>query len=138
MISGAHTMIFSKDAEADKAFLRDVLGFAHVDAGDGFLIFGIPIAEIAVHEGKSNDAHELYLMCDDVNAFLVMMKERGADCSPVVDRGWGLLTSVGLPGGGRLSVYQPKHLRPQLAKAKPAARKTVRKKKSRKAPKRKK
>jgi hypothetical protein len=77
-------------------------------------------------------------MYDDVNAFLAMMKELGADCSSVVDRGWGLLTSVGLPGGGRLSVYQSKHLRPQLAKARPAARKTARQEKNRTAPKRKK
>jgi hypothetical protein len=120
MINGAHAIVYSTDAEADRAFLRDVLGLDHVDAGNGWLIFGLPPAEVAVHPGEHNDAHELYLMCDDVEAFVVALGARNVGCSAIEDRGWGRLTSVMLPGGGKLGVYQPRHPRPPAAA--PAAR----------------
>lgn len=117
MIFGAHAIVYSANAAADRAFFRDVLGLPHVDAGEGWLIFGLPPAEVAVHPSEENDVHELYLMCDDVTAFVDAMEKRGLICRPVMNRGWGLLTEVTLPGGGRLGVYQPRHARPPAAKA---------------------
>ena len=113
MITGAHSIIYSKKPEADRAFLRDVLKFPHVDAGDGWLIFGLPPSEVAVHPSKKNDVHEFYLMCDDVEAFVAEMRQRGVACSAIRDQGWGVLTQVTLPGGGKLGVYQPRHARPE-------------------------
>ena len=115
MIIGAHSILYSKDAEADRAFLRDVLKFPFVDAHEGWLIFGLPPSEVAVHPSEENDVHELYLMCDDVEAFLADMNARGVVCGPVHNQGWGLLTHVMLPGGGKLGVYQPRHARPPNA-----------------------
>jgi hypothetical protein len=109
MISGAHMIIYSVDAEADRAFFRDVLGFASVDAGRGWLIFALPPAEIAVHPAAESDKHEIYLMCDDVAATVQDLEKQGINCSPVTDAGWGLLTRLSLPGGGKLGLYQPKH-----------------------------
>ena len=114
-ITGAHAIIYSKDAEADRAFLRDVLKFPHVDVGHGWLIFGLPPAEVAVHPGEENDRHEFYLMCDDIEAFVREMQGRGVECAPVQNMGWGTLTQVTLPGGGKLGVYQPRHARPPTA-----------------------
>jgi catechol 2,3-dioxygenase-like lactoylglutathione lyase family enzyme len=113
MISGAHVILYSRDAEADRAFLRDVLGLPHVDAGNGWLIFGLPPAEVAVHPSDRNDLHQLYLMCDDVRAMAVTLAAKKAACGPVVDRGWGLLTDLHLPGGGVIGLYQPRHPRPE-------------------------
>ena len=113
MIIGAHSIIYSKNPEADRAFLRDVLELPNVDAGDGWLIFGLPPAEVAVHPSGKNDVHEFYLMCDDVEALIGRMNERNVTCSPVQNQGWGLLTNVTLPGGGKLGIYQPRHLRPK-------------------------
>jgi len=111
-ITGAHSIIYSTDAEADRAFLRDVLGLKGVDAGGGWTIFGLPPAEVAVHPGEKDDGHELYLMCDDVAAFVAEMKAKGVACGPVQDLRWGRLTEVTLPGGGKLGVYEPRHARP--------------------------
>ncbi len=111
-ITGAHAIIYSKDAEADRALLRDVFKFKHVDVGDGWLIFALPPAEVAVHPSKDNDRHELYLMADDIEAFVAEMKKRHIPCASVENQGWGLLTHVTLPGGGRLGVYEPRHARP--------------------------
>jgi hypothetical protein len=111
-ILGAHAIIYSEDPDADRAFLRDVLGFPHVDAGDGWLIFGLPPAELAVHPSTKNDVHEIYLMTGDVEALVASMEERGIAMTPVVDRGWGLLTEVTLPGGGKLGIYEPRHASP--------------------------
>ena len=127
MIIGAHSIIYSKDAEADRAFLRDVFGFPHVDVGEGWLIFGLPPAEVAVHPSDGNDVHEFYLMCDDVEALAAEMRKRNLECGPVQHMGWGSLTQVTLPGGGKLGVYQPRHPRPKAMGAatsakKPAAR----------------
>ena len=113
MITGAHSIIYSRDAEADRRFLRDVLRFPNVDVGGGWLIFGLPPAEVAVHPSDSNDVHEFYLMCDDVAAFIAKMQTHDIACAPVQDEGWGLLTQLTLPGGGKLGVYQPRHARPQ-------------------------
>lgn len=113
MITGAHSIIYSTNPEADRAFLRDVLRLTHVDVGDGWLIFGLPPAEIAVHPSQKNDLHELYLMCDDIEAFAAEMEKNKIACDPVQDMGWGLLSEISLPGGGKLGVYQPRHARPE-------------------------
>ena len=112
MITGAHSIIYSTNPEGDRAFLRDVLALPYVDVGHGWLIFGLPPAEVAVHPAEKNDAHELYLMCDDVKKFVAAMKKRNIFCDEVQDQGWGVLTHLALPGGGRLGVYQPRHARP--------------------------
>ncbi len=117
MIIGAHSIIYSKDPAADRVFLRDVLRFPNVDVGDGWLIFGLPPGEVAVHPSKKNNVHEFYLMCDDIEAFVAELKRRGASCGPILNRGWGLLTEVSLPGGGNLGVYQPRHARPKPVEA---------------------
>lgn len=115
MISGAHAIIYSTNAEADRAFLRDVLALPHVDVGHGWLIFGLPPSEIAVHPSDKNNLHELYFMCDDIEAFVARMKAQVIECTPVQDQGWGLLTQLTLPGGGKIGVYQPRHARPSAA-----------------------
>ena len=127
MIIGAHLIIYSTKPEADSAFLRNVLKLTHVDVGGGTLIFGLPPAEVAVHQADKNDVHEVYLMCDDVNAFVDELTMHGIACGLVGDRGWGLVTQVTLPGGGKLGVYQPRHARPQAMSAeKPPAKKPAR------------
>ena len=113
MIIGAHSIIYSRNPGADRAFLRDVLGLGHVDVGGGWLIFGLPPAEVAVHPSDENDVHEFYLMCDDVEAFVDAMGQNNAACGPVQDMGWGRLAQLTLPGGGKLGVYEPRHARPK-------------------------
>jgi len=115
MLIGAHTVIYSTNAAADRAFLGDVLKLRSVDGGGGFLIYGLPPAEVAVHPADDNDRHELFLMCADIKAFTAEMKKRNIACSALDDQGWGLLTRVTLPGGGKLGVYQPRHARPNPA-----------------------
>lgn len=113
MINGAHVIIYSRDAEADRAFVRDVLGFDSVDAGRGWLIFKLPPAELAVHPHDSGGGHELYLMCDDVHATVEELKAQGVEIvRPVSDQGFGLLTAIRLPGGGELGLYEPRHPSP--------------------------
>lgn len=114
MISGAHIVLYSTDAPADRAFLRDGLGLPSVDAGDGWLIFGLPPAEVAVHPADRDrgGTHELYLLCDDIHAFAAFADARGLAVGPVRDEGWGRLVAVTLPGGGFLGVYEPRHRRP--------------------------
>src|SRR5436305_13918707 len=97
MISGAHAIIYSANPDADRAFLRDVLGLPHVDVGGGWLIFGLPPAEVAVHPPEENNVHELYLMCDDVGSFVARMRKHGIACGTVQNPCWGLLTSPTLP-----------------------------------------
>src|SRR2546423_2833483 len=99
MINGAHVIIYSTKPEVDRAFLRNVLKLPNVDVGGGWLIFGLPPAEVAVHPSNKNDVHELYLMFDDVEAFVAEMKTRNVACGPVQNQGWGLLTQMTLPGG---------------------------------------
>jgi hypothetical protein len=117
MIVGAHIMIQSSKYDADKAFFRDVLRLPSVDAGGGFLLFGVPPSEIAVHESASDGTHELFLMCDDVEDFIDDMKARDVECTAAMNRGWGILTQVTLPGGGKLGVYQALHERPKAKSA---------------------
>lgn len=114
MINGAHVIVYSKNPELDRAFLQEVLGLSHVDVGGGWLIFGLPPAEVAVHPSKKNGVQELYLMCDDVNAFVDEVGKHGIRCAAVQDQGWGLLTTLTLPGGGKLGVYEPRHARPNV------------------------
>jgi catechol 2,3-dioxygenase-like lactoylglutathione lyase family enzyme len=109
VIYGAHMIVYSKDAEADRAFFRDVLGFASVDAGHGWLIFATPPAEVAFHPSDTNDVHELYFMCEDLNAEMSALAEKGVHCSDVQEARWGSITKIQLPGGGRIGLYQPKH-----------------------------
>lgn len=120
MITGAHSIIYSTNPDADRAFLRDVLKLTHVDAGEGWLIFGLPPSEVAVHPSDKNDVHEFFLMCDDVQALIATMRKHRIACSPVHDRGWGLLAQVTLPAGGTLSIYQPRHARPKQPSARKA------------------
>jgi catechol 2,3-dioxygenase-like lactoylglutathione lyase family enzyme len=109
MIFGAHVIVYSKDADADRAFFLDTLGLHSVDAGHGWFIFALPPAEAAFHPSDQNGPHELYLMCDDINAEIKSLSERGVTCSPVHQERWGSITRIKLPGGGDLGLYQPKH-----------------------------
>jgi hypothetical protein len=109
MITGMHSIIYTRDPDADRAFFRDVLELGSIDAGGGWLIFAAPPSEIAFHPADVDGRHELYLMCDDVNAEVLRLTERGIACGPISDEGWGLLTSIRLPGGGALGLYQPRH-----------------------------
>ncbi len=122
MINAAHVVIYTGDAEADRAFFRDVLGLAAVDAGQGWLIFALPPAELGIHptdekawrgSGALKGHHQLYLMCDDVESTVGELKGKGVEFTqPVNDTGWGLLTALKLPGGSELWLYQPKHPSP--------------------------
>jgi len=126
MIIGAHSIIYSRKPEADRAFLRDVLGLPHVDVGDGWLIFGLPPSEVGVHPSKKNDVHEFYLMVRDVNAFVAAMRKRRVACAKVQDQGYGIMTAITLPGGGKIGVYQPRHARPKsMSVPKTAARRAA-------------
>ena len=113
MITGVHGIIFSEDAEADRAVFRDVLTLTSVDAGDGWLIFALPPAELAVHPSDGGSRHELYLMCDDVESTVDELSAKGVEFTgPITDQGWGLLTAIKLPGGGELGLYEPRHPSP--------------------------
>jgi catechol 2,3-dioxygenase-like lactoylglutathione lyase family enzyme len=109
MIFGAHVIISSKDANADRAFLQEVLGLSFVDAGHGWLIFALPPAEVAVHPAEENGGHELYFMCDDLKAEISALEKKGIHCSEVQQARWGSITRLRLPGGGDVGLYQPKH-----------------------------
>jgi catechol 2,3-dioxygenase-like lactoylglutathione lyase family enzyme len=109
VITGAHVIVYSSDADADRAFFRDVLDYPHVDAGGGWLIFKLPPSELAVHPSDGAPSHELYLMCDDIKATVEQLAANGVRCAAVTDQGWGLLTSIRLPGGGDLGLYEPRH-----------------------------
>jgi hypothetical protein len=110
MINATHVILYSRDAEADRAFIGDVLGTPSVDAGEGWLVFKLPPGEIAVHPTDGEERCELYLMCDDLEATTGELRSKGVELSkPVSDQGWGLLTAVALPGGGELGLYQPRH-----------------------------
>ncbi|MFE0758645.1 VOC family protein [Inquilinus sp. NPDC058860] len=115
MLTGLHAVIYTRDAEADRAFFRDVLGLASVDAGDGWLIFAAPPAEIACHPAEANGRHEVFLMCDDLVGELSRLGGKGVGCEPVSDEGWGLLSAIHLPGGGWLGLYEPRHPVPPRA-----------------------
>jgi catechol 2,3-dioxygenase-like lactoylglutathione lyase family enzyme len=122
MITGAHFLLYSKDPDADRRFLRDILGFQGVDAGGGWLILALPPAEIAVHPSDENfvqrhAAHELlgavlYLMCDDLVATLKLLATKGVAATEIEQEDWGLRTTIRLPSGGELGLYQPAHPSP--------------------------
>ncbi len=114
MINGAHVIVYSTDAEADRAFFRDVLGFPSVDAGGGWLIFALPPAELAVHPAE-HGRHELFLMCDDLAAEIAALAAAGVRCSEVDEARWGSVTTIDLPGGGQVGLYQPRHPSPTWA-----------------------
>ncbi|MFD8220259.1 VOC family protein [Streptomyces sp. NPDC059697] len=110
MINGAHVILYSLDAEADRAFIRDVLAFPGVDAGGGWVIFELPPAEIAVHPTEGAPQHEFCLMCDDLDAQLGELRARGVEITrPVSEQRWGRLTAVRLPSGAELPLYEPRH-----------------------------
>jgi predicted enzyme related to lactoylglutathione lyase len=115
VISGVHGVIFTKDAEGLRAFLRDVLEFSSVDAGGGWLIFALPPAELAAHPTEADGHHELYLMCDDIEATKESLEAKGVEFTgPVSDAGFGLMTAMKVPGGGELALYEPRHPSPLL------------------------
>jgi hypothetical protein len=109
VINGVHVLLYSADAEADREFIRDKLRLTGVDAGDGWLIFQLPPAELALHPAE-RPQHEIFLMCDDITATLAELKDRGVDIAePVADRGWGLMAAIKLPSGADLGIYEPRH-----------------------------
>lgn len=122
MINAIHAIIYTSEPEAARAFFRDVLGFPHVDAGDGWLIFALPPAELGIHPIDAEDAdpedpdgqypgrHQLYLMCDDIHKTVEELKGKGVKfTTPIADQGWGVLTTLEIPGGGTIGLYQPRH-----------------------------
>lgn len=119
MINGVHLLLYSRDPEADRAFFREVLGFKSADAGEGWLIFALPPAEFGIHpgDGKFIQHHAdlelsgsvIYLMCDDLHATIDSLKGKGAATTGIVEAGWGITTTVRLPGGGGLGLYEPRH-----------------------------
>jgi len=114
MIFGTHVVVYSQDAEVDRAFFRDVLGFASVDAGHDWLIFALPPAELAVHPADRSGGHELFLMCDDLDAQIADLAGKNVHCSEVEQARWGSVTKIRLPGGGEVGLYQPTHPSPLI------------------------
>jgi catechol 2,3-dioxygenase-like lactoylglutathione lyase family enzyme len=109
MIFGAHVIVYSRDAAADRGFFRDVLGLSSVDAGHDWLIFALPPAEVAVHPAEDDRGSELYFMCDNLKAEVTALADKGIRCSQVDEARWGSVARVSLPGGGDVGLYQPKH-----------------------------
>lgn len=111
MLTGAHIILYSNDADADRAFFRDVLDLDHVDAGEGWLIFALPPSEVAVHPTMpgATGSHELYLMVDDVERFVAQLDEQDVPHGEISDQGWGRLVAITLPGGSELGIYEPRH-----------------------------
>lgn len=113
MIVGTHTVIASKDPDADYKFFREVLGLSSIDAGGGYIIFGLPRSEASVHETDGEvPHHELYFLCDDIESFKASISDQGIECSDVRETGWGRLVKLTTPSGAPLHVYQPRHARP--------------------------
>ena len=102
-------VIYSKNADADRAFFRDVLGFRSVDAGQGSLIFAVPAAEVAFHPDDKNNKHEMYFVCDNLKAQMAVLKTKGVQVGEMSEQRWGTLTTISLPGGGAIGLYEPKH-----------------------------
>lgn len=119
MINGVHLLLNSRDPAADRAFFRDVLNFPAVDAGEGWLIFALPPAEFGIHPGEDNAVHRfadrelsvspVYLLCDDLPSTIADLRARSVKTTEIVDAGWGIVTTLALPGGGSLGLYQPRH-----------------------------
>jgi len=116
MITGAHSIIYSSDPDADRDFFKNVLQFPNVDIGHGWLIFELPPAELAIHPSTENGLHEFYLICDNIHLFLEEMARHKIICTALENQRWGILTYVTLPGGGKLGVYEPRHARPGNSK----------------------
>jgi catechol 2,3-dioxygenase-like lactoylglutathione lyase family enzyme len=113
VISGVHAIIFTRDAEADRAFFRDVLELPAVDAGGGWLIFALPPTELAAHPTDDDPHHELYLMCEDIRATVEELSGKGVEfTSEISDEGFGRITALRLPGGSELALYEPRHPSP--------------------------
>lgn len=113
MINGVHAIVYSNNVEAVRAFFHDVLELSSVDAGGGWPIFALPPAELAAHPTDRDTQFELYLMCTDINITVEELRSKGVEFSnPISDQGWGLLTSIKLPGGGELGLYEPRHPTP--------------------------
>jgi len=112
LISGAHVMIFTRDEDADRAFLLDVLEIPSIDGGGGWLIYKLPPAEMGVHGGEQNDVHHLYFMTESLDAAITQLASRGVECGEPFTASWGRATSVPLPGGGKIGLYEPRHARP--------------------------
>ena len=113
MISGAHVTVFSRDAEATRTFFRDVLELESVDAGGGWLIFALPPAELGIHPTDASPSHEIYLMCDDVEATIEGLRAKGVEFDrPVSDERWGRIAYLDVPGMGELGLYEPRHASP--------------------------
>ena len=108
-IIGMHALLYSKRAEETREFLRDVLGFRSVVAGHGWLIFAAPPAELAVHPADGEEYHELYLMCDDIDATCAELARKGVATSAIHDQAWGRVTQIRLPSGDELGLYEPRH-----------------------------
>ena len=111
MITGLHAILYSPDADKNRAFMRDVLGLKSVDASHGWLIFAAPPAELAAHPTEEDERphHELYLMCDNLSTTMKDLEAKSVKCGPITEARWGSITSIHLPGGGTLGLYQPKH-----------------------------
>ena len=122
MIIGCHSIIYSKNAQKDRDFIKRVFKFPYVDVGDGWLIFRLPPAEIAVHPSERNNKQELYLLCDDIIKTIAQMKKLGIECTAVMKQSWGAVTSIRLPSGSVLKIYQPFHESPRKARTKNAKR----------------
>ena len=109
MLTGAHVVVYSKDAEADRAFFRDILGFRSVNAGHGWLIFAVPAAEVAFHPDDQNNKHEMFFTCDNLKAQVAALQKKGARVGKISEERWGTRTTISLPGGGAIGLYEPKH-----------------------------
>lgn len=121
MLTGAHVSVFSAKPDADVAFLKDVLGLPSVDVGNGRLIFGLPPAEIMIHETDADSAglsgtHELYLMASNIEELVGVLENKGVACEPRQDQGWGVVSGFALPSGTKIKVYEPRHKRPSESK----------------------
>jgi len=138
VISGAHAIIYSAKPEADRSFLKDVLGLKGVDVGGGWLVFGLPPSEVAVHPADTSGKHELFFLVANVDDFITAMRRHEIPCGPIQEQTWGRLTEVTLPGGGTIGVYQPRHASPPTRRAtRPRAKpRSTARKKSRAAPRR--
>jgi len=112
MINGVHSILYAQDVEKVRAFFSDVLMLKHVDVGHGWLVYALPPAELGVHPAEDADGFrcEMYLMCDDIAQAVTELKAKDVECSEIMDRGWGLMSMIKVPGGGQLGVYQPRHL----------------------------
>ena len=125
MINGSHVILYSSNPDADRAFLRDVLALPHVDVGRGWLIFGLPPSEVAVHPTDEGERHEMYFMCASIDEFKSAIERRGLKSSAVSDEPWGRVTTVTLPGGGNVGVYEPRHERPPMASSSPSRERCI-------------